>query len=312
MNAGNGGAAGGRDGSAYPLRPLECPADESRYLAIDDTEEMYKKFEHHLRYTADWTSKGHVIVVTGDRGCGKTSLTQRSVHWLKTHQQADCEIVVLDLSDSMWADEEDQKERVKRVFGRILGKLGTYLGRETISDLKTHADDLDDAFYYLGLSLRKGRDEGGAHALPLVLVVQLPCYSTDDEVSRYFGLACPGIFFFAEIFDLEITEKIKQQVPQFSRVSASFQHLQVGKLKPGDAKLVVRQIRDEGGQVPELPDSLVHECFEATIDRFGMSMRELSMLASGIRQLARDDLSDQVTDQHVIRYYQRAAYGNSW
>jgi hypothetical protein len=307
MNPTDPGPAGARDGHAHPLRPLECPEDESRYLAIDDTEEMYKKFEEHFGDAAAWKGSGHVIVVTGDRGCGKTSLSQRCVHWLKTRQQNDCEIVVLDLSDSMWAEHEDQNERIRRVFGRILGKLGSYLDQEIISELKGNSGDLDDAFYYLGIRMNEGRS-GADHALPLVLVIQLPCYSTDDEVSRYFTLACPGIFFFAEIFDPEVAEKVKRQLPQLHRVKATAQHLTVGKLKPGDARLMVRQICDKDGPAPEMPDLLVNRYFEDSIDKFGMSARELSMLASGVRQLAREDGAAQVTVDHVTMYYQQAYF----
>src|SRR6266496_3455810 len=64
-----------------PLCPLDRPTDEDRYLAIDSSVEMFTKFTDSFDDPAAWMASGHLIVVTGDRGYGKTSLIQRCAYW---------------------------------------------------------------------------------------------------------------------------------------------------------------------------------------------------------------------------------------
>jgi energy-coupling factor transporter ATP-binding protein EcfA2 len=292
-----------------PLRPLDEPADEHRYLAIDNSEEMFKKFREDFSEPANWISRGHLVVVTGDRGYGKTSLIQRCAHWLKQHPQRDCEIVVLDLSDSNWGSEA-WDARIQRTFNRIVNKLSSYLTEGQISELKAYSHDIDDSYYYLGPALRSGRSRTTQNAPPIVLIVLLPGYPTAAEVTRYYDLACPGTFFFAEVYEPDQIKMISNEMPNFNRPKTDIQHLVTSVLKSGDAELLADWIRRERPGRPELPSAVVRDRFDSLITHPRISVSELTRLAWGVLRFAAEDAADLVTDAHFAKYYETIIYGD--
>jgi hypothetical protein len=290
-----------------PLCPLENPDDKSRYLDIDSYEEMFKKFKDAFDDPGDWNASSHVIVVTGDRGYGKTSLIQRCAHWLRVEKpQQACNVVVLDLSGERWPVETGD-ERIKRTFGRIINKLKSYLPKETISELIGHSHDINDSFYYLGQAL-KAKVSATHGALPIALVVLLPSYSTASEVARYYNLACPGTFFFAEIFEVEDTRKVRDEISKLSRSRADFLPLAMSVLKVGDANKIANWIRNERPGNPVLPNKIVQERFDSLIDGRKISISELNRLAWGVLRFAAKEAADQVTDRHFAQYYEEIIY----
>ena len=268
---------------------------------------MFIIFKEAFANQADWTSGGHLIVVTGDRGCGKTSLIQRCAHWMNSQPKQDCEVVILDLSDDNWQIEAGDA-RIKRTFGRIITKLGSYLPEEKISELKANLHDVDDSYYYLGPALRAGRASTASAALPIALVVLLPGYPTATEVSRYYNLACPGIFFFAEVFEVDQIRMIINELPTYNKVKTDIHHLVTSVLKSGDADLLAEWIRRERPGRPELSADVVRDRFDHLITHYKVSVSELTRLAWGVLRFAADDAADRVTDAHFFQYYEQLSF----
>src|SRR5579859_6532054 len=97
------------DDYTRPLCPLRIDAHLDRYLMIDSFEERLGAFQAAFAEPAGWIGQGHLVVVTGERGYGKTSLIQRCAAWLRDQAggtgaigQPRCRIVVVDLSDQGW------------------------------------------------------------------------------------------------------------------------------------------------------------------------------------------------------------------
>ena len=307
-----------------PLRPLDRPSDEHRYLDIDSSTQMFTRFTETFGDPAEWTSGGHLIVATGDRGYGKTSLIQRCAYWLRSFQQQTCQIVVLDLSAESWPEEtghywpkgghdgpvlDGPNPRIIRTFGRIIDKLRASLPVELISELEKNSTDSSNFFYYLGQSLKGDWPGGGAS--PIVLVVLLASYSTADEVDLYYKQACPGTFFFAEIYDLGETRKVKDQIPGLNQGRNDIQYLTMSVLKSGDGRELADWIRRERPGRPELPGEVVRDRFEHLITERRISISELNKLAWGVLRWAAKDAADRVENIHFNMYYEEMLYRDS-
>jgi hypothetical protein len=289
-----------------PLRPLRQSGDIDRYLDIDGAQEMFKQFTEAFERPEDWLASGHLIIVTGDSGYGKSSLIQRCAWWLHDHQQEACEVVVLDWSDEDWPPESD--ERIKRVLGRIQTRLSSYLDDEAMTKLASHMSDFVDAFHYLGDALRMRRDAAGTLLPPIALVILLAGYAMPAEVAKYYQLACRGTFVFAEVFDQDHIKEIEQKIPGFRRSGADMQHLVTSVLKSGDAERLLDWIRQEYSAGPDLPASLVQEWFVRLVDEREISVSQLSRLAWGVLHLAAKEAAGSVTNAHFTKYYEQAYY----
>jgi len=289
-----------------PLRPLDEPSDVARYLDIDGYKQMYERFTEAFADSARWLSGGHLVVVAGDRGSGKTSLIQRCAHWLKSQSQQHCEIVILDLSPENWpkTGNDNTDTRIMRTFKRIIRKLGSSLPEQSITKLENSSDDLSDFFFELGQVLQDGRAGSSHGAMPVLLIVLLPSYPSAEEVDRYYSLACPGTFFFAEIFDVMETRKMRDVISSSNRGRNDIQHLTMNVLKPGDAREVARWVRRERPGRPVLTDGAVEDWLEPVIKNHKISISELNRLAWGVLREAAEEAADQVESRHFAKYYQ--------
>ncbi|MGH3549814.1 MAG: ATP-binding protein [Pseudonocardiaceae bacterium] len=71
---------------ATPYAPL-CPhldKDHRRfYVPVDDTEQQFRHFKQTMNSVRWLTERGRLVVVSGEPGCGKTSLINRCAAWLR-------------------------------------------------------------------------------------------------------------------------------------------------------------------------------------------------------------------------------------
>jgi hypothetical protein len=293
-----------------PLRPLHVLDDENRYLDIDSAEELYSNFIQDFADPARWTDQGHVVVVTGDSGYGKTSLIQRCARWLRDYQQQECEVVVLDLSDEQWGIDENQADRIARVFGRMLHILRSDLTEQAMADIKGNSPDMIDSFKYLGDALRSRWDDSGVLQPPIVIVVLLPGYPKPSEIVKYHDLVQPGMFFFAEMFEPEHIGNMIERMKGFKRSEAKVSHLATSVLKSGDAELIAEWIRSERPGAPELPDEIVSHRLVPLITQWQVSMSEFTRTALGVLDCAAAESAPRVTDDHFFQYYQQREFGS--
>ena len=293
-----------------PLRPLRVPEHVDRYQAIDNFIEQFRKFTDIFSDPASWRTKGHLIVVTGDSGYGKTSLRQRCAFWmLSEYTHTHCEIVVVDLSDEYWkADTIDA--RLLRTRDWILADMAGRLDQKDIERI-ANIKDMMDSYRALGLALRT-RGAAAGTPKPIVLVVLLPGYPQPEELTRYYGLTREGMVFIAEIFEKgaieSITEKIETRHEMFRRDSIAAHVLQLGVLKPGDDELLAMCLQSDLQNCPRLTNSQVAAYLNRLIKGRKIGMAQLMKLLTGALQYAITEQANEVTLDHIARYYENAFY----
>jgi energy-coupling factor transporter ATP-binding protein EcfA2 len=289
-----------------PLSPLRVDAHKHRYLPVDSSQERFDDFTRTFADPAAWARKGHLVVVTGDRGYGKTSLIQRCVSWLQEQAAPHCKMVVVDLSDERWSLTETEEDRRRRTLDWILDTLRRDLQADQVAQIKNHADMME-SFRDLGRVLSTRADGSGNALPPIVVAVLLQGYPRPSELEQYYSLARPGMFFFAEIFDHEDITAVTAMIPRFNRVSTDARALPLDVLKPGDADLLMDWIRRQGGGWPVVPDDIVREYFDSII-QYRVAMAELAKLTWGTLNVAAAEAATEVTVSHVARYYAQATF----
>jgi energy-coupling factor transporter ATP-binding protein EcfA2 len=294
------------DDYTRPLCPLKVAEHIDRYLNIDSFEERLKAFQADFADPADWIDQGHLVVVAGDRGYGKTSLIQRCAAWLRAEAlrpvaggQPPCRVVVVDLSDEGWALDETVDVRMRRALERILSKLGNELGRDDRDRIEGGADPRD-GFFELGELLAAKRAAAGAR--PIVLAVLLQGYPKSAEVGDYYRVAVPGMIFFAEVYQRADIADITRMLPEFKRFSAEAHYFALDTLKAGDADLLAFWIRNAGISWPFLAGETVDLINNAFIPR-GVGMAQLTKLTWAAQRIARSEAATVVTTSHVAQYY---------
>ena len=291
-----------------PLRPLSEPGHEGRYLAVDSSEKRFSEFTKAFADPVGWIAKGHLIVVTGDRGFGKTSLIQRCAAWLRDVKQNHCRVVVVDLSDERWSPEDTEEERARQTFDWMLDTLRDVLHADEISQI-LRRPKISESFRDLERVLSSQRDPNGDPLPPIALVVLLPGYPRAMELARYYTLARKSMFFFAELFDKDDTEAFIGEMLTFNRIGVDAYHLALSVLKQGDATLLVDWIKREGGNWPDVPMA-IRDHFDSIVDGHQIGMSELVRLAWGALSVAANEAATQVTHEHINRYYEMKIFAS--
>jgi energy-coupling factor transporter ATP-binding protein EcfA2 len=289
----------------HPLRPLRNDgADETRYLPIDSSDQRYGEFTGRFDQSCGWAARGHLVVVTGERGYGKTSLIQRCACWLKkaAEHQGRVRVVVADLSDERWGKDEEKAARLTMTLSAMLDALGDNILEADRKAIESEAE-LWKKFRDLGRLLAATR-RPGATLPPLVLVVLTQGYPKPDEIEQYYRFARPGMFFFSEVWERDHIAKVRRQIEEFDRDEVAAHELALNVLRTGDAHPLVQAIRSEGGAPPEVRPLMV-----ATIDQniigagSGVGVGQFSLLVRGILDIAAAEGAAEVTDAHLLRYF---------
>lgn len=296
-----------------PLRPLSVPEHMARYQAIDNFIEQFNEFKTALDDGADPSAKGHLFVVTGDRGYGKTSLRQRCAIWMLSEfskNHPGCEVVVVDLSDEDWKGDTIEA-RVLRTRDCILEELTGPVASGDIGNIRT-ITDMADSFRMLGRRLRtRGAEDGKAR--PVIPVVLLPGYPVAAELEQYYKLVREGMVFIAEIFNPEVvrdvTEKVTKRYEGFERDGVRVRVLPLGVLKPGDDELLMKWIQADVRNCPQLTNAAVVADFNRLIQERKISVSRLMKLLIGVLRIAMAESKNEVTPDHIRMYYENQVFG---
>ena len=301
----------GMDEYDRPLRPLSVPEHIDRYKEIDNFIEQFDKFKAVFDNGADPSVNGHLFVVVGDRGYGKTSLRQRCAVWMMAKfddNHPDCDVVMVDLSDEDWAD-DTVDARVLRTRNRILDELTGPVEAGDIGYIRT-IPDIADSFQALHRKL-KTRTAADGKIRPAVPVVLLPGYPSTRELERYYTLARGGMVFIAEIFDEDATRDIKEKIHKrhegFHRDGVRGHILSLGVLKPGDEALLMAWIQEDQQKdlqsCPLLTNAEVVASLNTLIQGNEVSVSQLMKLLMGVLRIAMARSATEVTTEHILKYY---------
>src|SRR5262249_35655473 len=125
-----------------PTAPL-CPhANDSHhryYVAVDDTESEFRRFQDMMNPVKRLTQKGRLVVVTRQRGCAQTSLCHPCAAWLRDQLAGlGSRVVIFPLAESA-KPHESIMFRMEQVITDII----EYLGDEQHEVMSQHIETLN-------------------------------------------------------------------------------------------------------------------------------------------------------------------------
>lgn len=287
-----------------PICPLSDVSAMDLYCSLDGADELFTTFKDVFADPGAWTDTGHLFVVTGDRGYGKTSQIQRCAAWLASEAGSSrcCRIVPVDLSDSRWS-QSDIDDKMRRTLFRILRELeGLNLLDEGVRARIESQDDPAERFHELGDFLRSRRDDNGLRIVPAVLLQGHPAPA---EVERYYNAAEKGMIFFAEIFEKDQIAGLDDIWRDLNRREVTPHRLALDTLRPQDCRTFVRDLLGLGESWPVIPDSIIDIVENVIIaSERGAGMREVINVMLGALEEARSAGASVVSEMHLIKYYQ--------
>jgi energy-coupling factor transporter ATP-binding protein EcfA2 len=286
---------------------LQTAGHIDSYISINHFDDQFRKFTAVFSDPAAWTEKGHLFVVVGDRGFGKTSLIQRCAFWLRQeHDDEQCDVVVVDLSDERW-EAETIVTRAARVRRWILRYLEDHLDADSILRISQLLAEDD---YYFQLSLQLAARMVAGVRRPIVLAVLLPGYPSPTEIEHYYASAQRGIIFFAEVFDVGDTASISRKMVQFDRAGVDSCLLRLGTLKAGDVYLLAELITEGLPNTPVLQSTVLEQC-DLLIRERQVGTAELMKLLTGMLRIAVAEGAAEVTVLHMVKYYADAVFDST-
>lgn len=274
-----------------PLNPVRHDGHVSFYVPVDNTETAFRQFQVQFHDPSHLVDTGRLVVVTGDRGCGKTALVNRCAHWLK-HQLATVGLhgEVVDVTREA-RENQPISERRLRVCTALVDKM--YEQRWCVSELyRDMRDRPDDAYRNLAGYLTAG----------LVLIVLLP-RSADltEELVSYAADARRRIVFIGET-SYGLPDERRHRLDHTGDAPAV--HLTVSALGKRDAS---RFAEERLGRLPAgtLPRVAPNALDDYTASRQRVSIGEVQRLLYGMYEKLRvqADRPDEVTYEHISRHF---------
>lgn len=292
-----------------PLCPFHVPDHERYYVPVDNTQEAFEQFQEQMGDLLGLRDEGRLVVVSGQRGCGKTALINRCASWLRdTLGPRAIEGKILPLTQEC-LDSQSIKRRMNHVFQCVVDDLWRHkrLSKEDhIRGLKEQRDDLGIAYRYLSSVL----DDD------LVTIVLLP--PSEDlvkEVSEYAKYARKNIVFFVESSYVNYMENFWPSIREASRMPPI--RLDVGLLGERDGWRFA-QARQEHYSDAETFRRVSETTMLRVTEDWKTSIGQLQALLFGVYRELNDEsslagkvISDEVTYGEITNYYFRLTRNNA-
>lgn len=277
-----------------PLCPFRIPEHEDYYVPIDNTQEAFEQFQEQMGDLRGLRDEGRLVVVSGQRGCGKTALINRCATWLQDSlHDLDIEGMIFSLSQECQVN-DPIKVRMDHVFQCVVDDLWRrrrLSEKDHIEGLKERRDDLGLAYRYLGRVLNDD----------LVKIVLLP--PSEDlvkEVVDYAKYAHKNIIFFVESSYVENVERSWPDIREASRVSPI--RLEVGPLREQDGWLFA-QARQEHDPNAQNLRKVSEETARLVMHGWKASIRQLQELLFWVyREPSEQSESEGVVKSEEVAY----------
>jgi hypothetical protein len=273
-----------------PLDPLSRPDDEDFYVDVGNSEEAFRQFQSAMDDVAALRSRGQLVVVAGEHGCGKTSLANRCAAWLgRRLRAAGVDPVVIDARGSVYGYESVVLSIEKRMH-HVVDDLVHSLRAGTDIPVEPGFVDQDVTRAYRSI----------VDVIPdeRRLVVLLPPSELPAEIEQYAALArYPGLVFFAEA---EYGKSVRR-VPSAGELVV----LEVGPLSKADGWRFIATRQDRADSVP----SVSFETAQAILSSDAISIATLQRLMYGLYQEVlnnRGQFGDEITFGDVGAYAVRS------
>jgi energy-coupling factor transporter ATP-binding protein EcfA2 len=241
-----------------PLCPLKSDRDRHRYVSIDGLDAEWEKFVVEIDDLTAVRADGRLVLVTGESGCGKTSLIHKCVDLVCRQQNStpDVKELVFDLTSCLpKGNQQTMRERAEAVSEALVTDLldRPLVRKNLATELREDRSEPQRIYRRLARALQR-KD--------VVLVVLLPeAGNRLKEVISYANeFAGPGILFMIESADLDrkdvadIVEQLEGAMPPIT--------LHLEQLKPGDAENYIAARLDHTktpGIFPQMGEELISE-----------------------------------------------------
>jgi hypothetical protein len=210
--------------SLAPLRPWKEHDHVDFYVPVDQTLAAFHEFGRRLHEDGPVQARGRLVVVIGEKGCGKTSLINRCVHHLVTTAAAGTQLLVADVCrESVSVDSVEA--RMNELAERVVDDLRA---QRVFSEdwLSAFEDQLTASAVYrlLGNWLAQHGD--------MLAVLLPPTELLFTELEQYALMARERMIFFAESADHDEVDTALEQMRAADRDEVV--RLQVHPLNKGD------------------------------------------------------------------------------
>lgn len=250
-----------------PLCPWRYPDHLRWYVDVDGTGAQYEQFRRALEMKIRQNrldKKGLLVVVTGETGCGKTSLLHRCADLVdELTNRGDPDYVrsdlVLDMSGYLYSrDSRDVEIRMPEACAELVHLLGRQGSLPIDPTWRGGAVPPDFRAVYRSIA-------GLAERMRLTPIVLLPGVSDNTkELDQYLYLAqnCARIVFFAESSDAAITEWAQK----WKETTAEVIGLTVNSVQQGDTwAVIVARLGGNAGDVFDEQDVRVVEQYLSSV-----------------------------------------------
>jgi len=260
-------------GHLRPLQPWRVDRDQLFYVPVDHTEEQFTLFKRSLAQPHSLVDQGRLVLVTGNGGCGKTSLVNRCAKWVRDQLvTAGVNGAIIDLTQETKLT-EPADTRMRKVFFRLVDELGQAMligasARDTML-----AVEVDRGYPILSRSL--------AATSTVAIVLLPPSGELADEVEMYAGLARQRILFFAESSYAQKMTWLRES----SGRTASAIHLKVGPIGRSDCwDFVSNRLQlCDAGNAPKITRATVRRMAN---NLKGMNIRSVEKILHGVFERA--------------------------
>lgn len=279
----------------------------SRYLDLDGAAGQFTRFQEFFAEPESWAD-GHVVVVTGEKGCGKTSLAQRCADWAvrQAAETGRCHVVPVDLLGQEGPSGELCEDRMDRTLQEILRKLGTRLTGEERGRING-GGRAEDKFRELGAILADCTVPYEGAELPLGLVVMLDRYPKAEDMEAFYRIAGKGMLFFAEMFEEEECRRARESASgTWGNVSATYRVLELGALNDDDPEKFVSWVNGCGKGWPWVRPEVTSYFKEKFIPQ-SVSISQMVKVFWGALDIAWERRDPELNMDHIAEYFAKFA-----
>jgi energy-coupling factor transporter ATP-binding protein EcfA2 len=320
-----------KDTPFAPLSPLTHGDHHRFYVAVGGSEAEFRRFQAAMHPVRRLTGEGRLVVVTGESGCGKTSLINRCAAWLRDElTKSDLTAVISNLTKSAKPN-QPIRLRTEQVIMDVIDDLRAEkhdVRAEEIDILNARIEEIKRIRNFTGREERQNEHialVGRVYkhivqvALPddrVAIILLPPSSDLVSEIIHYADFALhPRIVFFAETDRVDDVQRSWSQIPTNDRMTPIL--LKVGLLNAGDgwAYAQARQGTNPTGlSFPRVSEETMQRVTEGN----SIPIRRLHWLLYNVyKDLASQNISKdssplrEVTFDHIARCFYRWKFGES-